>query len=156
LISLDDGSRGIMSPCKLHAALASSLPVIYVGPVGTNVDEAIQRYACGFSLRHGDVDGLADAVRRLRDDAALGAELSRNARRAFEDAYCDERTLPLFDELFQHLREPRRLVRADGSGPGVTARGEPEEFRDEGGGLTAARGTLVRLALTCAFFRPTV
>jgi len=115
LISLDDGSRGIMSPCKLHGALASGLPVIYVGPVGTNVDEAIQRYACGFSLRHGDVDGLADAVRRLRDDAELTAELSRNARRAFEDAYCDERTLPLFDEIFQHLREPRPLwsVRAD-------------------------------------------
>jgi len=115
LISLDDGSRGIMSPCKLHAALASALPVVYVGPVGTNVDEAIERYGCGFSLRHGDVDGLADAVRRLRDDAELAAELSRNARRAFEDAYCDERTLPLFDELFQHLREPRPLwsVRTD-------------------------------------------
>jgi len=115
LISLDDGSRGIMSPCKLHAALASALPVVYVGPVGTNVDEAIERYGCGFSLRHGDVDGLADAVRRLRDDAELAAELSRNARRAFEDAYCDERTLPLFDELFQHLREPRSLwsVRTD-------------------------------------------
>jgi len=109
LISLDDGSRGIMSPCKLHGALASGLPVVYVGPVGTNVDEAIERYACGFSLRHGDVDGLADAVRRLRDDADLTAELSRNARRAFEDAYCDERTLPLFDELFEHLREPRPL-----------------------------------------------
>ena len=115
LISLDDGSRGIMGPCKLHGALASGVPVVYVGPVGTNVDEAIERYACGFSLRHGDVEGLVDAVRRLRDDAELAAELSLNARRAFEDAYCDERTLPLFDELFEHLREPRRLgsVRSD-------------------------------------------
>ncbi|MDP9302353.1 MAG: glycosyltransferase family 4 protein [Actinomycetota bacterium] len=115
LISLDDGSRGIMSPCKLHGALASGVPVVYVGPVGTNVDEAIERYACGFSLRHGDGDGLADAVRRLRDDPELAAELSRNARRAFEDAYCDERTLPLFDEVFDHLSEPRPLgsVRTD-------------------------------------------
>ena len=112
LISLDDGSRGIMSPCRLHGALASGLPVVYVGPVGTNVDEAILRYDCGFSLRHGDVDGLADAVRRLRDDAGLAAGLSRNARRAFEDAYCDERTLPLFDELFERVREPRPLSSA--------------------------------------------
>jgi colanic acid biosynthesis glycosyl transferase WcaI len=109
LISLDDGSRGIMSPCKLHGALASGIPVVYVGPIGTNVDEAIERYACGFSLRHGDADGLADAVRRLRDDPELAAELSSNARRAFEDAYCDERTLPLFDEVFEHVREPRSL-----------------------------------------------
>jgi colanic acid biosynthesis glycosyl transferase WcaI len=109
LISLDDGSRGIMSPCKLHGALASGIPVIYVGPVGTNVDEAIERYACGFSLRNGDAEGLSNAVRRLRDDDELAAELSLNARRAFEDAYCDERTLPLLDEVFDHLREPRPL-----------------------------------------------
>ena len=109
LISLDDGSRGIMSPCKLHGALASGVPIVYVGPVGTNVDEAIERFACGFSLRQGDVDGLTDAVRLLRDDAELAAELSLNARRAFEEAYCDERTLPLFDEVFDHLREPRPL-----------------------------------------------
>ncbi len=115
LISLEDGSRGIMSPCKLHGALASGTPVVYVGPVGTNVDEAIERYACGFSLRHGDVDGLTEAVRRLRDDAELAAELSLNARRAFEDAYCDERTLPLFDELFDHLGEPRPLRSARSS-----------------------------------------
>ena len=85
------------------------MPVVYVGPVGTNVDEAIERYACGFSLRHGDADGLIDAVRRLRDDPELAAELSSNARRAFEDAYCDEQTLPLFDEVFEQMREPRPL-----------------------------------------------
>ena len=116
LISLDDGSRGIMSPCKLHGALASGVPVVYVGPVGTNVDEAIERYTCGFSLRHGDAAGLADAVRRLRDDPELAAELSSNARRAFEDAYCDERTLPLFDGVFEQVREPRWLGSAPASG----------------------------------------
>jgi glycosyltransferase involved in cell wall biosynthesis len=119
LISLDDGSRGIMSPCKLHGALASGVPVVYVGPVGTNVDEAIERYTCGISLRQGDADGLVDAVRRLRDDPELAAELSSNARRAFEDAYCDERTLPLFDEVFEQVREPRSL----GSTPASGSRG---------------------------------
>ena len=99
LVSLDERSLGIMSPCKLHAGLASGVPVVYVGPAGTNVDEAIAAYRCGFSLRQGDVDGLVNAVRRLRDDKELADEMSRNARRAFEDAYCDARTLPRWDAL---------------------------------------------------------
>jgi colanic acid biosynthesis glycosyl transferase WcaI len=106
LISLDEGSLGIMSPCKLHGGLAMGIPVVYVGPPGTNVDEAIATYLCGFSLRQGDVDGLVGAIRRLRDDKELAAEMSENARRAFEDAYCDARTLPQFDAVINGLASP--------------------------------------------------
>lgn len=103
LISLDDRSIGIMSPCKMNGSLGMGVPVIYAGPTGTNVDQAINEYACGYSLRQGDVAGLADAIRRLRADPALCAELSRNARRAFEEGYCDERALPRFDALLESI-----------------------------------------------------
>lgn len=104
LISLDDGSLGIMSPCKLHGGLAMGRPVIYVGPPGANVDEAIAAYGCGSSLRQGDAAGLAAAIRLLRDDPQLREEQSRNARKAFEEAYCDARTLPQFDAVLDGLR----------------------------------------------------
>jgi putative colanic acid biosynthesis glycosyltransferase WcaI len=103
LISLDNRSLGIMSPSKINSSLAMGLPIVYLGPPGTNVDEAILRYGCGFSLRQGDVAGIVDAVRRLCDDPDLAAELSRNARRAFEDSYCDRQTLPRFDSLLADL-----------------------------------------------------
>lgn len=106
LISLGDGSLGIMSPCKLHGGLALGIPVAYVGPVGSNVDRAIQEYACGFSVRQGDVDGLVEAIRQLRDDPALASEMSRNARKAFEEAYSDEQTLPQFDRLLTEVVLP--------------------------------------------------
>jgi putative colanic acid biosynthesis glycosyltransferase WcaI len=112
LISLDDGSLGVMSPCKLHGGLATGRPVIYIGPTGTNVDDAIEAYGCGFSLRQGDVDGVVDAVRRLRDDRQLRDELGRNARKAFEEAYCDARTLPRFDALFDEVSARRRAPEA--------------------------------------------
>jgi glycosyltransferase involved in cell wall biosynthesis len=99
LILLDDRSLGVMSPSKLHANLAMGLPVIYLGPKGSNVDEAIERFGCGESLRSDDVEGLVAAVQRLRDDAGHGGELRRRARRAFEAAYSDERTLPRFDAV---------------------------------------------------------
>lgn len=99
LILLADEALGVMSPSKLHANLAAGLPIVYVGPEGSNVDAAIARFGCGVSLRTGDATGLAAAVRRLRDDPAHRAELSVNARHAFETAYCDEAVFPAWDAI---------------------------------------------------------
>jgi colanic acid biosynthesis glycosyl transferase WcaI len=99
LITLDDRSLGVMSPSKLHANLAAGLPILYVGPRGSNVDEAIERFGCGSSLRHGDADGLVAAVRSLRADPDARAGLRKRARQAFDEAYCDERALPRFDAV---------------------------------------------------------
>lgn len=103
LISLDDRSIGIMSPCKMNGSLAMGVPVLYAGPEGTNVDQAIADYGCGSSFRQGDVAGLVDAIRSLRSDPDLAAELSRNARRAFEETYSDRSALPRFDSLLDEL-----------------------------------------------------
>lgn len=99
LITLDDRAAGLMSPSKLHSSLAAGVPIVYVGPEGTNVDAAIGRHGCGVSVRNGDVDGLVGAVERLRTDPTHRAELSRAARAAFEAEYCDRRTLPLLDAV---------------------------------------------------------
>lgn len=96
LITLDERSLGVMSPSKLHANLAAGLPILYVGPPGSNVDEAIVDTACGSSLREGDVDGFVAAVRALERDGSGGRERSR---RAFEERYCDEATLPQWDRV---------------------------------------------------------
>ena len=97
LITLDERSLGVMSPSKLHANLAAGLPVVYVGPEGSNVDEAIARHDVGRSLREGDVDGVVAAVRALPDD--LGVR--QRARQTFETAYSDAAVLPRFDRLLE-------------------------------------------------------
>lgn len=101
LISLDDRSLGIMSPSKMNSSLAMGVPILYAGPTGSNVDQAITEYACGFSMRQGDVAGLVDAIRRLRSQPDLAAALSTNARRAFEETYSDRSALPRFDSLLE-------------------------------------------------------
>ena len=103
LITLDDDALGVMSPSKLHASLAMGRPIVYVGPERSNVDAAIARFDCGFSLRHGDVDGLVAAIAALRDDDELHARLSANARRAFDEAHSDLVTLPHFDAILDSL-----------------------------------------------------
>lgn len=95
LITLDQRSLGVMSPSKLHANLAAGLPILYVGPPGSNVDEAIVETACGHSLREGDVDGLVAAVHGLRNDPGARAR----SRQAFEQHYSDQATLPRWDAI---------------------------------------------------------
>jgi glycosyltransferase involved in cell wall biosynthesis len=106
LITLRDEALGVMSPSKLHSNLAMGLPVLYVGPEGSNVDDAIRRFGCGVSLRHGDVQGLVAHVRRLAGDKSLREEMRCRARRAFDEAYCDARTLPQLDSLLSSIAPP--------------------------------------------------
>jgi len=94
LITLDDASLGIMSPSKLHSNLASGLPIVYVGPKDSNVDEAVRDFDCGVSLRHDEADALAAELRTLAGDVERRRVLRRNARRAFDERYNDGATLP--------------------------------------------------------------
>lgn len=107
LITLRDRYRGVISPSKLYGNLAMGLPIIYVGPAGSNVYETIQEWNCGASLRHGDVDGFVGYVRRLKSDQTLRARLSENARRAFELEYSDQVNLARFDNLIDSALDSR-------------------------------------------------
>jgi len=104
LITMADFALGVMSPSKLHSNLAMGMPIIYVGPAGSNVDSAILRFECGVSIRHQDVDSLVTSIRRYLADPQFSQAMSRKARDAFEQAYCDRQTLRQFDEVFAQLR----------------------------------------------------
>jgi len=103
LITLRESYAGVISPSKLHGYLAMSLPVIYIGPEGSNVDEAIQRYQCGVSLRHGDVNGMVEFIRRLQAQPERLKTYGSQARRAFEEAYSDDVCLPQFDRVLEQV-----------------------------------------------------
>jgi glycosyltransferase involved in cell wall biosynthesis len=96
-ISLRDACKGIMSPSKLHGCLAGGLPVLYIGPEGSNVDECIQRFGCGVSVRNGDAEGAARFLEGLLASPDRLQELSRDAREAFEKSYSDAAVLAQFE-----------------------------------------------------------
>ncbi len=103
LITLRDAALGVMSPSKLHANLAAGLPVLYIGPPKSNVDDAIRSFACGASLRNGDSAAVVHCIREWMADPERMGAMRRRARFAFEQAYCDQRTLPVFTELLKNL-----------------------------------------------------
>ncbi len=119
LISLADDAVGVMSPSKLHGYLAAGVPVAYLGPPGSNVDAAIERFACGVRVGHGDTGALVELVRRCITDGAWHTAMKRRARAAFEEAYCDDTALPKFDEVLDEMVS--RPCDATGGGDGRLA-----------------------------------
>ena len=107
LIVMRDDALGVISPSKLHGYLAMGLPVIYVGPEGSNVDEAIRKFGLGVSLRHGDRAGLVAFIRKLSLDPDYKDGLSQNAKVAFKTDYSDSAALPKFDRLLNELAQPQ-------------------------------------------------
>ena len=103
LITMNESALGVISPSKLHAYMAMSLPTLYIGPEGSNVDEAIERFDAGASLQHGDVDGVVHFIDELRTQPERLQVMRSNARRAFDDAFCDTQTLPQFDRILDQL-----------------------------------------------------
>jgi len=103
LITLEDYALGVMSPSKLHSNLAMSLPVLYVGPRTSNVDDAITRFSCGVSLRPGQSAQLASEIRSLLADKHRHQDLRGRARHAFDSAYSDLRTLSRFDQVLAQM-----------------------------------------------------
>jgi len=108
LITMNEVAVGVISPSKLHSNLAMRLPILYVGPKGSNVDDAIQRYKVGCSLREGDVDGIVAFIRQIRSNPEIYNDYADCARRAFETAYIDSATLPEFDHLISDLSSSRQ------------------------------------------------
>jgi len=105
LITLKENMLGVMSPSKLQTSLAMSLPILYIGPATSNVDDALQTYDCGASIRNGDTDGAIQFLRSLINDHHQQQTMQRRARTAFEEAYSDKAALPKFDQLLDDCRQ---------------------------------------------------
>ena len=103
------------SPSKLHSNLAFGLPILYIGPAGSNVGEAISRFGCGASIRVGDSNAIVSFIRKLCADNGFRSDLSRRARQAFEQAYCDQQTLPMFDQVVERTMNGRSALSDAGS-----------------------------------------
>jgi colanic acid biosynthesis glycosyl transferase WcaI len=103
-VTMRDETVGLISPSKIHANLAMGLPLLYIGPKDSNVDEAIQEFDCGCSLRHGNHEGAIRFLEQLRTVPAELDQYRENARRAFMNAYSDRQSLPKFDRLLEDSR----------------------------------------------------
>jgi len=87
LVSLRSGLEGMAVPSKIYGILAAGTPVIALVPGKSEITYIVEEENCGYVIEPGDVNGLLDAILKLKSDEKLRTEMGSNARRAFETKY---------------------------------------------------------------------
>lgn len=80
LITLRNGMEGLILPSKFYGILATGKPILYIGPKGCDIAGILTEFQCGFTVMPGDVEGLIQAIRRLRDHPDLCAQMGKRGR----------------------------------------------------------------------------
>ncbi len=87
LISLRDGLTGMAVPSKIYGIMAAGIPSIAIVPEDSEIAMILKEEDCGLVVEPGDIDGLKNAIIRLKEDEKLRIEMGKNARKAFENKY---------------------------------------------------------------------
>jgi hypothetical protein len=85
LITLQDWAGGLVSPSKYNGYISFGLPLLYIGPVGTNSFEICSKYKAGLALPNSaSTTSLNRAARTLADrEWALAASKNTAKARAY-------------------------------------------------------------------------
>jgi colanic acid biosynthesis glycosyl transferase WcaI len=99
VVTLGSDMVGIIHPCKVYGALAVGRPVLYVGPAPSHISDLLDRFAVGWRVEQGDVDGFVEQLRRTvaistDDRQNLGRKASQLIEESFSKmslckAFCD-------------------------------------------------------------------
>lgn len=80
LVILRPELEGLIVPSKFYGIAAAGRPTIHVGAMDGEIPRLLLDAEAGLAVAQGDGEGLALAILRLRDDAALRERMGRNAR----------------------------------------------------------------------------
>jgi len=89
------------SPNKLFEAMMCAKPIIV--SAGTAMADKVARHKCGVVVNYGDVNGLINAIEKLKNDRNLAILLGKNGRTAYLEKYnwnlMEERLLKLVEKV---------------------------------------------------------
>jgi colanic acid biosynthesis glycosyl transferase WcaI len=95
--------EGLIVPSKVYGILAAGRPTIFVGDAHGQTATLIREAGCGTTVACGDGQGLADAIRSLRDDRELARSMGERARAAFDSRYSLDRAVEQWLELLRPM-----------------------------------------------------
>jgi colanic acid biosynthesis glycosyl transferase WcaI len=98
-VSLLPELEGLIVPSKFYGILAAARPTLFVGSPHGELARAIRVGQCGVTVAVGDVDGLAGAIRHLKNDPAHRRRLGGNAYQRYCERYSARRAFDQWAEI---------------------------------------------------------
>jgi glycosyltransferase involved in cell wall biosynthesis len=99
VISLDNGSEGLMVPSKTYYSMAAGAALIGLCDKNCEVARIISRYECGIVVTPGDIDAMMDGIIDLLGDKSKLNHYRANSRIAAEKFYSRKNTSQYLEAL---------------------------------------------------------
>ncbi|MBI2123473.1 MAG: glycosyltransferase family 4 protein [Armatimonadetes bacterium] len=100
LVPLDDNLRTPVVPGKLQSIMASGRPSLTIVNAGSDARRLVEESGGGINVHPGQPEALAEAIRRLKADPALRAEMGNRARAFAEMNFSLARCADAYEEVF--------------------------------------------------------
>lgn len=102
-VSLRAGFEGLVLPSKLYGIAAVGRPLLFCGDPQGESAALLREHDCGLSVREGDPQSLAEAIRALAGDRARREQLGLNARALIDAQASRAQALAAWRSLFERL-----------------------------------------------------
>ena len=106
LVSILEGVEGTIVPCKLFGIMAAGRATAYIGSPTSEIARVLAEHDAGVLIEQGDAEGLAQAIRGMRDDRAEAERMGENARRALGEVYSREGACEAWRKMLEELCAP--------------------------------------------------
>lgn len=100
VITVKPGLEGVVVPSKLYSILAAGRPVLVISTPETDAAQIVRESGCGLTAHPDDPQGVADAVRSVRNDPAR-LELMGQRAREWSTRYDKVKELARFVEVIE-------------------------------------------------------
>jgi len=99
IVTMAQGSEGLMVPSKTYYAMAAGSALIGLCSPETEIADTIKKHNCGLVVRPGDTDSLVSVILQLSSDQERLNELKTNSRSAAEKFYSKDNIDQYIDAL---------------------------------------------------------
>ncbi|ABX31995.1 Glycosyltransferase-like protein [Petrotoga mobilis SJ95] len=103
LVSMRDESKGMSVPSKTYYYLSGGKPILADVPVNSEVDILLRENNVGINITKLNEEEAIENILMLKNNKEYYKELSKNARKAFEDKYSKEVALESYLRVVENL-----------------------------------------------------
>ena len=93
LVSQRLGTEGLIVPSKIYGILAAGRPTVFIGPSDCEPAMIISKSQAGVIVQPGDIDGVADAIKKLAMNPDLRRAMGRRARQYYAEYFGRDRSV---------------------------------------------------------------
>ena len=105
IVSLDNRMKAPCLPGKLISLLGVKQPIIAIVPHESETAHIIQKAKCGVAINPRNIDQLAKAIIKLKDDPELRKEAGLRGRRFLEEKMNLEKNVTKYEKVFRIIGE---------------------------------------------------